>query len=498
MHDVDQTASSSDAAIGQRLRELRETRKLAQHAFAAILGVSPRTYQNYERGERTVSKEILVALREKFGFDANLILFGPCNQDDPPPSICSANQTLGGEPEVPGTLVAKYKDVMRSGEKLDPSDDMEKQAFDSWRLRKCSQPEPPLQSPATAQDITLYLTSVEPAEFPHPVGADDDVQLTSRDEHALARNIANQHASATRRAYRSAWTQFVHWCEQRAYRPLPANPKVAACYLIDIVENSGIKVPTAKRHASAIRLAHILSGYPSPTTDALFQQALRGLTRINNTKPEVKQPILLDHFYQILDQIDTSTLLGLRDRAIIAIGFFGAFRRSEIARLAIRDITYEREGIRIDIPQSKTDRNAEGQSVTIMRRNSDCPVEALQAWLCASGIDSGFVFRPLVGNLLGRDKPMNPSSIAAVVKRHAAVLNDCSKETIGGHSLRSGFITSAVELGAPLDRIMRISRHVDVAVVLDYIRRHDDWKDHASAQMDRPASAQSQPDPFSE
>ena len=175
------------------------------------------------------------------------------------------------------------------------------------------------------------------------------------------------------------------------------------------------------------------------------------------------------------------TLTGKRDRALLALGFAGAFRRSELIALELADLTFETEGMRVHIRHSKTDQEGRGQEIAIPRGRHLRPVRAVQDWLKAAKIKDGLVFRSIdrhghVGAAL------SAQSVALIVKRHAEIAG-LDPHEFAGHSLRAGFLTSAAEAGADVLRMMEVSRHKRVETVQGYVRRANGFKGHAGEQF---------------
>jgi integrase len=175
-----------------------------------------------------------------------------------------------------------------------------------------------------------------------------------------------------------------------------------------------------------------------------------------------------------------ATLAGSRDRALLALGFAGAFRRSELVALEIADLTEAPDGLRVRIRRSKTDQEGEGAEIAIPRGYRLRPVEAVQGWIAAAEISEGPLFRPVLKGGRIQPEPLSAFSAAQIVKRYAerAGLDPAS---YAGHSLRSGFLTSAAESGASILKMMEVSRHKSVDVLRGYVRRADLFREHAGA-----------------
>ena len=175
-------------------------------------------------------------------------------------------------------------------------------------------------------------------------------------------------------------------------------------------------------------------------------------------------------------------LSGLRDRALLLMGFAGAFRRSELVAPNVSDIAEAKTGLLVTIRRSKTDQERQGVTIAIARGDIACPVKALREWLDAAGIKAGPIFRPIDrhGNLL--PSRLTAQSVANIVKAYAGRAGfDAS--TFSGHSLRSGFLTSAAAKGASIFKMMDVSRHKSVDTLRGYVRDAELFKDHAGAGL---------------
>jgi integrase len=175
-----------------------------------------------------------------------------------------------------------------------------------------------------------------------------------------------------------------------------------------------------------------------------------------------------------------ATLGGLRDKALLLLGFSGAFRRSELVALKVSDLLETAEGYRVTIRRSKTDQEGAGHEVAILRGSRLRAVEAVKVWLEAAGINEGPLFRPVAkgGRVLA--EALTAESVANIVKAYAKRAGFESAE-FAGHSLRAGFLTSAAEHGASIFKMMEVSRHKSVDVLKGYVRRAELFKEHAGA-----------------
>jgi integrase len=182
----------------------------------------------------------------------------------------------------------------------------------------------------------------------------------------------------------------------------------------------------------------------------------------------------------LLAHVDDSRLIGIRDRALLLVGFASALRRSELVGLNVEDLRFESEGVILSVLKSKTDQEQHGTEVSVMTGSDLCPVRALRAWLVASAITEGPLFRGMDrhGNL--RPTRLTERIVSQVVK-DSAERAGFDPASFGGHSLRSGFATSAARAGKSEAAIMRQTRHKSVTVARRYIRQGTRWDDHAQA-----------------
>jgi len=287
-------------------------------------------------------------------------------------------------------------------------------------------------------------------------------------------------SDATRRAYASDWRIFIRWTVERGLTALPASPETVCAFLASQAE-SGTKASTLGRRLASIRLAHTSAGLEPPTSSEAVKTTMKGVRRSIGTKPAQKAPATSD---RLLDMVSytPSSLRGVRDRAILLLGFAGAFRRSELSAIAASDIEEVDGGLRVHIRSSKTDQEGEGQTVPVIRGDKACPVEAVMAWIEAAGIEDGFLFRMMRRGDKVTPSPLSGRSIGDLVKAYAAKAG-YKAEDFAGHSLRSGFLTSAAENGAGLFAMMDVSRHRSVESVRGYVRRAEEFKDHAGTGL---------------
>jgi len=288
-------------------------------------------------------------------------------------------------------------------------------------------------------------------------------------------------ASNTMRAYRADFSEFATWCSLRRLISLPATPQAVTAFLANRAA-AGLKTSTISRKASAIRFFHKALHYESPTNTIEVEATLRGIRRETGSARHQKAPATATSVAVMLSHIDIASMQGKRDRALLALGFAGAFRRSELVALQFEDVTFTNDGMDVTIRRSKTDQEGQGQYIAIPHGTRLKPVETLQEWLQAAEITEGAIFRRIRKGGAVQPQNLTGQSIAIIVKRYAAAAGLDSR-WFAGHSLRAGFITSAAEAGADLNRIMDQSRHKDPRTVRLYIRRANRYKDHAGASF---------------
>jgi site-specific recombinase XerD len=294
----------------------------------------------------------------------------------------------------------------------------------------------------------------------------------------LAKEFMDEsHAPSTRKGYRSDWRIFCRWCEQRGVEPFPAEPGIIAAF-ISSQARDGAKVATIEHRLTSIRFYHARSGIdPQPTAADVVNTTMRGIRRRLGVAQNKSTPITSDLLVKIVRRIPKG-ISGRRDRALLLLGFAGAFRRSELVALNLEDIEWVRQGIRVHIRKSKTDQEGAGQVVPIIRGKKACPVKALRSWVKAARINEGPIFRRIAkgGKIL--DQAITPHSVGLIIKDRLDIAGFDSRE-FSGHSLRSGFLTSAAMNGANLFKMMDISRHKSLNSLLGYVRMADEFKNHA-------------------
>jgi site-specific recombinase XerD len=295
-----------------------------------------------------------------------------------------------------------------------------------------------------------------------------------------ARSYANaEKAAATRRAYGTDFLIFRAWCEERRLDSVPALPATVAAFLAHEASRN-VKASTIGRRVAAIRYAHKLAGLETPTDDERVKATVRGIRRTLGTARSKKTPATAERLLAMAANTGAG-LKGLRDRALLLLGFAGAFRRSELVALDVSDIEETPDGMKVTIRRSKTDQEGRGQIIAIPFGKIACPIAALKEWTAGAGIQSGAIFRSVNrhGRVGGR---LTDQSVSDIVKEHAARLR-LDPQQFAGHSLRAGFLTSAASRGASIFKMMDVSRHRSVDTLRGYVRDAELFKDHAGAGL---------------
>jgi site-specific recombinase XerD len=290
-----------------------------------------------------------------------------------------------------------------------------------------------------------------------------------------ARAYANEARSAnTLRAYESDLRAFCAWCQARGLTCLPATAETVSLYIADVAET--VKPSTLQRRLAAIAVAHKAAGYESPTSHEVVRSVLAGTRRRLGVARAQKVALGVDDVRSMVAALGDSAI-DVRDRALLLVGFAGALRRSELVALDVADVTFEKQGVVLALRRSKTNQEGNDERIAIPYGSdcATCPVRALQAWL--ELVADGPLFRRIDrhSHVGGR---LSDHSVALVVKKLANVAGlDAAK--VAGHSLRSGFATSAARAGKSEAAIMRQTRHKSVTVARRYIRQGTKWDDHA-------------------
>jgi site-specific recombinase XerD len=303
-----------------------------------------------------------------------------------------------------------------------------------------------------------------PAELPAELAAELAELIDDAQRYAAAAQAIN-----TTRAYASDWNQFTDWCDRYQLTSMPAPAPVIALYLTSLAKR-GLAVSTIRRRAAAIARAHRQHGHLPATSDPRVLTVMEGIARVHGAAPNKKTALLRDPLLELIDRTDTTTPAGIRDRALLLLGFAVGLRRSELVALAIEDLSPSPDGLRIRIARSKTDQQGRGHELLVVYAEPPrpCPVRALRAWLDIAAITTGPIFRR-VTRTGAVSSPLTGQSVALIIKKRASTAGLDPRE-FAGHSLRSGYATQAARDGHHPTQIAATTRHQDQRVLAGYIR----------------------------
>jgi len=295
-------------------------------------------------------------------------------------------------------------------------------------------------------------------------------------------NLKNSKANNTVRAYKSDFNDFGLFCAQNGFKSLPTTPDTISLYL-SYLSSKDIKVSTLKRRLVSIKVLHKLKGHYLDSKNPIIIETLMGIKRRKGSIQKGKKPILINYLKEIINAIDKQNkeeIKKFRDRSIILIGFAGGFRRNEIVSLDCEDLDFVQEGLKIDIRRSKTDQFGEGFTKALPYFDSSqyCPVLSLKKWIEATKITSGPVFRRFSkGSKLSKNR-LTDQTVALLIKEYLK-LAGIDNKNYSGHSLRSGFATSAAESGVEERSIMAMTGHKSTEMVRRYIKEANLFKNNA-------------------
>ncbi|MDA9025373.1 tyrosine-type recombinase/integrase [Candidatus Pelagibacter sp.] len=295
-------------------------------------------------------------------------------------------------------------------------------------------------------------------------------------------NLQNSKADNTVRAYKSDFNDFGVFCAQNGLKSLPSEPKIVSLYLT-YLSTKDVKMSTLKRRLVSIGVIHKLKGYYLDTKHPAIIENIMGIKRRKGSIQKSKKPILISNLRNIINVIDKQKkeeIKKLRDRSIILIGFSGGFRRNEIVSLDYDDLDFVTEGLKINLRRSKTDQFGEGftKALPYFDTSQYCPVVSLKNFLDLSKINSGPVFRRFnKGSTLSENR-LTDQSVALLIKEYLKLAGIDSKN-YSGHSLRSGFATSAAESGVEERSIMAMTGHKSTEMVRRYIKEANLFKNNA-------------------
>ena len=295
-------------------------------------------------------------------------------------------------------------------------------------------------------------------------------------------NLKSSKANNTVRAYKSDFKDFGLFCVKNGFKSLPTEPNIVSLYLT-YLSTKDVKMSTLKRRLVSIGVIHKLKGHYLDTKHPSIIENIMGIKRRKGSIQKGKKPILISDLKQIInviDQLKREEIKKLRDRSIILIGFSGGFRRNEIVSLDYDDLDFVTEGLKINLKRSKTDQYGEGtmKGLPYFDNSQYCPVLSIQKWIEISKISSGPLFRRFNKGSNLSEKRLTDQTVALLIKEYLQLAGIDSKN-YSGHSLRSGFATSAAESGAEERSIMAMTGHKSTEMVRRYIKEANLFKNNA-------------------
>ena len=342
---------------------------------------------------------------------------------------------------------------------------------------------------ASPHAVRLWFDAAAQAARPEVDGSLAAAETSARAYRSRAK------ADNTRAAYRSAVRAWCAWCTTHNLTPLPASPGNIASFLA-AERDRGLAANTLDLRRAAIRFLHRSAGCPSPTDDAQVAETLAGIRR-DAPNPIKKRAATLGVLRELLTAIPDDPdapggLAGLRDRALLLVGFAGALRRSELAGIRVADLERTDRGFKLTLPRSKGSQLAAVTVPLPYGRTDLCPVRALSTWLAAAGIAQGAVFRrvwlpPAVSkgtpalSVLGAEA-LTTRSIGRIVQTRAAAAGFIARE-FGGHSLKRGALSAGMELGAHAAQLKRLGRHKSFDVLGEYLEFGNLFDDHPLSSL---------------
>ena len=297
------------------------------------------------------------------------------------------------------------------------------------------------------------------------------------------KNLSNSKSKNTLRAYKADFEHFAAFCVSNKLNYLPTEPGIVALYLTHLSKSS--KFSTLKRRLASISVIQKLRGHYLDVKHPIIIENLHGIKRNIGTRQLTKKPILINDLKLLINVIDDKLvtinqsnihkkekieLTSIRNKALILLGFAGGFRRSELVNIEYNEVEFVDEGVKILVKKSKTDQSGEGliKAIPYFDNKFYCPVLALKKYIGLKFIDTkqGLIF------------DMSDKSVALIIKKYAEKAGlDASK--YAGHSLRSGFATTAAEFGAEERNIMAMTGHKTTQMVRRYIQEANLFKNNA-------------------
>tara|TARA_B100001939_G_scaffold246308_1_gene213549 strand:+ start:52 stop:1008 length:957 start_codon:yes stop_codon:yes gene_type:complete len=300
------------------------------------------------------------------------------------------------------------------------------------------------------------------------------------------KNLRSSKSVNTVRAYKSDFEDFTLFCIKNGFKSLPTEPKIVSLYLT-YLSSKNVRTSTIKRRLVSIGVIHKMKGHYLDTKHPIIVENFMGIKRLKGISQNGKKPLLINDLKEIIDVINKQEepdLKKLRNKALLLLGFAGGFRRNELVSLNFEDLNFVFEGVKIKIKRSKTDQFGEGfmKGIPQFENYLYCPVKNLKNWLNISKIKKGPIFVRFSKGVNLTNIRLTDQSVALIIKEYLTKAGVDNKN-YSGHSLRSGFATSAAEAGAEERSIMAMTGHKSSEMVRRYIKEANLFKNNALSKI---------------
>ena len=300
------------------------------------------------------------------------------------------------------------------------------------------------------------------------------------------KNLRSSKSVNTVRAYKSDFEDFTLFCIKNGFKSLPTEPKIVSLYLT-YLSSKNVRTSTIKRRLVSIGVIHKMKGHYLDTKHPIIVENFMGIKRLKGISQNGKKPLLINDLKEIINVINTQEepeLKKLRNKALLLLGFAGGFRRNELVSLNFEDLDFVFEGVKIKIKRSKTDQFGEGfmKGIPHFENYLYCPVKNLKNWLNISKIKKGPIFVRFSKGVNLTNIRLTDQSVALIIKEYLTKAGVDNKN-YSGHSLRSGFATSAAEAGAEERSIMAMTGHKSSEMVRRYIKEANLFKNNALSKI---------------
>ncbi len=293
---------------------------------------------------------------------------------------------------------------------------------------------------------------------------------------ASAKYVEASRAQSSLKAYASDFRHFLSWGGD-----VPCGPELVARYIAE--HGEALAPASLERRLASISVAHAAKGLPSPTKSELVRSVLKGIRRTQGTAQKQAKPLMRDDLFAMLDAMTGSSPKDLRDRSLLLLGFAGGFRRSELVALDVEDFEQVRQGMVINLRKSKSDQEGQGRKIGVpLGRTRHCPVKALEMWLQAAGISGGPIYRPVGKGGHIASPRLSGKAICHILRQRIAEAG-MDPSGYSGHSLRSGFATSAAMAGVSSWKIRQQTGHASDAMLSRYVRDGQMFEGNAAGSL---------------